>query len=206
MSAARCAAVLAPSEALAGALESELATCGFEVHSVSSSQVEEAASSSEVEGGFSRLLSTEVDVLITGDSIFPSAGDPDDSIGEGLFRSFVAIKLVLRTMMRRRSGRIITLAPPLSREDLPHHALRSGLHGLTAAVAREIGSRGITANMIVPGYLEQEGRRQSLYMALARWADPLEIGRVVAFVAGESSTYLTGQVLTVDGGLQTTMI
>jgi 3-oxoacyl-[acyl-carrier protein] reductase len=78
-----------------------------------------------------------------------------------------------------------------------------GLGGLMKSVAREVGSRGITANVVAPGYVGADGEDLSPYVALARPGGMEDIACTIAFVAGDTSGYITGQMLRVDGGLDT---
>ena len=88
--------------------------------------------------------------------------------------------------------------------------LGSGLVGFTKALAKEVASRGITANVIAPGFVETgatenltDAQRQAIIglVPLGRAARPEEIGPAVAFLASEEASYITGHVLTIDGGL-----
>ncbi|GEM_PF-5453531 len=158
-------------------------------------------SSADVEESLTAALNPEAHLLLLGPELFPIPAE--DAIRVGIRRSFVAMRLVLRNMMRQRFGRIITVAPSLDIE-LPHQALREGLAGLVKSVGREVGTRGITANLVAPGHMEGEGRTVPTYNSIGRLATIEDVAGVVGFCAGSQSDYVTGQVLMVDGGLDTT--
>jgi len=89
-------------------------------------------------------------------------------------------------------------------------ASKAGLIGFTKSVAREVAQRGITANSVAPGYVETEltgslpdkVKEQILaQVPMGRFGEPDEISEVVAFLAGEGAGYVTGQTITVDGGM-----
>lgn len=199
MSETRCAAILGPGGTLAGGLATALGSIGYTVEVIPMP----ALADSVTEPALADLFPEEVGGLVIGDGVFPPLEDPDEAIRLTLLTSFIAIKTVLRSMMRRRYGRIIAIAPPLSDLSIPHYALRGGLGALLKSVAREVGSRGITANLIAPGHQTGEGTELSPYVALARPGEPEDIARAAAFLMSDASSYITGQVLMVDGGLTT---
>lgn len=104
-------------------------------------------------------------------------------------------------MVRHRFGRIVLLAPPADRPHLPHRALRGGLAGFTKSIAREVGSRGIAANLIVLGTTvgEADGEIDSVTQKLIH---PSDVGSVVAFLVAQAPAHFTGQVLRVDANPQ----
>jgi NAD(P)-dependent dehydrogenase (short-subunit alcohol dehydrogenase family) len=207
MSSACHAILLAPSARLANALQMTLRGAGYQVTMVNSEQlVSGGMPSAEV---VDELLAPALQsgaplVLVTGDGLWQLDANPDVALKVMVRTAFLAIKTVLRVMMRQRTGRIIVLAPPLGVVSGHTYALRAGLAGLTKSVAREVGSRSITANMIAPGYLLEPGRAIPELVSLGRAATPEEIAKIVTFLASDASAYMTGQVLTVDGGLDTT--
>jgi 3-oxoacyl-[acyl-carrier protein] reductase len=117
-------------------------------------------------------------------------------------------------MLRQRWGRIINVGSAAgivgNAGQTNYAASKGGLIGFTRALAKEVASRGITANVIAPGFVETEAtqgltgaQRQAIMglIPLGRAARPEEIGPVAAFLASEEASYITGHVLTVDGGL-----
>ncbi len=125
-----------------------------------------------------------------------------------LTSSFYCIRAALREFVRQRRGRIINIASPAAGHvgQANYVAAKAGVIGLTRAVAREVGSRGITVNAIVPGVIAAEASVE----ASARDLDAIPLGRLgtaadvaaaVVFLAAGDAGYLTGQVLNVDGGM-----
>ena len=127
---------------------------------------------------------------------------------------FHTIKIASRQMMKSRWGRIINISSIVGLHGAPgqvnYAASKAGIIGMTLATAKELGSRGITCNAVAPGFIETdmtsdlpvEMREQVLKSApLGRLGTPEDIANVVAFMASEDAGYMTGQTLTVEGGL-----
>jgi NAD(P)-dependent dehydrogenase (short-subunit alcohol dehydrogenase family) len=119
-----------------------------------------------------------------------------------------------RSMLRARWGRLVFVSSVVGLSGAAgqanYAASKAGLVGLSRSLARELGSRGITSNVVAPGYVDTDmtagltdARKAELLQAvpLARTASPEEVAAVVAFLAGDASSYVTGAVLPVDGGL-----
>lgn len=142
----------------------------------------------------------------------------DDDIDAVLDTNLVGAMRVSRRaakgMLRLRRGRIIYVSSVVgllgSAGQTNYAASKAGLIGLARSLARELGSRGITANVVAPGFVDTdmtaalEQDRQAQIVAavpLGRYASPEEVAGVVVFLAGDSAGYITGAVVPVDGGL-----
>jgi 3-oxoacyl-[acyl-carrier protein] reductase len=127
---------------------------------------------------------------------------------------FQCTRAVLRPMIKQRSGRIINLTSVVAVMGNPgqanYVAAKAGIIGLTKATAREVASRGITANAVAPGFIEtdmthaldpelQEQMRSQI--PLGRFGRPEDVAELVAFLASDRAAYITGQVIHLNGGL-----
>jgi len=143
-----------------------------------------------------------------------SDDDWDAVIRVNLTGAYRFTKAVAKPMMKARWGRIINITSIVGiggqAGQANYAAAKAGLIGLTKSVAKEFGSRGITCNAIAPGFIEtdmtaelsQEMRESVGKTApLGRLGSPEDVARVAVFLASEDSSYMTGQVLIVDGGL-----
>jgi 3-oxoacyl-[acyl-carrier protein] reductase len=162
-----------------------------------------------------------VDILvnnagITRDNVLFRIRDDDwDAVLEANLRgAFVATRAAARGMMKRRWGRIINIASVVglvgNKGQANYAASKAGLIGLTKSVAKELASRNILVNAVAPGYIETdmtagltaEARTAlSKQIPLDRLGTPGDVAGVVAFLASDYASYITGQVLVVDGGM-----
>ncbi|MFI5384545.1 MAG: 3-oxoacyl-[acyl-carrier-protein] reductase [Fimbriimonadales bacterium] len=143
-----------------------------------------------------------------------SEEDWDKVLDVNLKGAFLCTKAVSRYMMKARYGRIISLSSVVgihgSAGQANYAASKAGLIGLTMTVAKEFGSRGITCNAVAPGFiatemtenLPAEFKEDAIKRAPAgRLGTPADIAPAILFLASEEAAYITGQTLTIDGGL-----
>lgn len=162
-----------------------------------------------------------IDVLvanagITDDQLLMRMSDSafERVVDTNLSGAFRTCKRVIRSMIRKKKGRIVLISSVVGLYGSPgqinYAASKAGLIGIARSLTRELGSRGITANVVAPGYIDTdmtaqlpEDRQQTYLKAIpaGRFADPSEVARVVAFLAGDDAAYISGAVIPVDGGL-----
>jgi 3-oxoacyl-[acyl-carrier protein] reductase len=162
-----------------------------------------------------------VDILVnnaglTRDNIMLRLSDDDwDSvINANLRGAFATTRAATRGMMKRRWGRIINISSVVgligNKGQTNYAASKAGLIGMTKAVAKEFASRNVLANAIAPGFIETDMTAAltpevrtalSAQIPLARLGAPADVAYMVAFLASDLASYITGQVLVVDGGM-----
>lgn len=203
----------------AGAITADVAAQGGTVHYHNVDVANEDAVK-----GFIELVVTEagrIDGLvnnagITRDGLIMrmSSKDWEDVLQTNLTGVFYACRAVARPMMSQRSGRIVNIGSIVglggNAGQVNYSAAKAGLVGLTRSLARELASRNILVNCIAPGYVEtdmtdkltdDQKKAFSDSIPLKRSAKAVEIANVVSFFLADQSSYITGQVLNVDGGL-----
>ena len=140
--------------------------------------------------------------------------DWDAVMDTNLKGAFLCTKAAIRPMLRQRSGRIINMSSVVALTgnagQANYTAAKAGLIGFTKTVAREVASRGITVNALAPGFIEtrmvdelgEDLMKQIMErIPLARFGSTEDVAASVAFLASEDAAYITGQVLSIDGGL-----
>ncbi len=140
--------------------------------------------------------------------------DWDTVLRTDLSGVFLCSRAVLRSMLRRRQGRIVSISSVVglmgNGGQTNYAAAKAGVHGFTKALAREVASRSITVNAVAPGYVESdmtddlgEETKQRLQeqIPLGRMGSGDDIAGVVSFLLSDDASYITGQVVSVDGGM-----
>jgi 3-oxoacyl-[acyl-carrier protein] reductase len=143
-----------------------------------------------------------------------SDADFEDVIDANLVGSFRVARRAAKGMLRLKRGRIVFVSSVVgltgSAGQVNYAASKSGLVGMARSLARELGSRGITANVVAPGFVDTDmtaeltDERKAVIKAqvpLGRTASVDDVSAVITFLAGESAGYVTGAVVPVDGGL-----
>lgn len=153
---------------------------------------------------------------ITRDNLLLRMSDEefDEVIATNLRSVFVACRASIKTMMRGKWGRIINIGSVSGVVGNPgqsnYAAAKAGLAGFTKSLAKEMGGKSITANVIAPGFIETDmtdglpdaiKERVKTLTALRRMGKPEEIAAAACFLASDGASYVTGQVLCVDGGM-----
>ncbi len=183
----------------------------------------DVSSTQSVEDAFSHIENTwgipEVLVCnagITRDALVMRMSDEDfeDVINTNLTGAFRVSKRATKGLLKLKKGRLIFISSVVAMLGSPgqvnYAASKSGLIGMARSFARELGSRGITANVIAPGFVEtdmtaslDDKRRQEIASSipLGRFSDVQEIANVVSFIASTKAGYITGALIPVDGGL-----
>ena len=176
-----------------------------------------------VEAAFARVEADQgpVEVLVanagvTRDTLLLRMSDDDFTsvVDTNLAGAFRVAKQAARGMLRARRGRIVLISSVVGLLGSPgqvnYAASKAGLVGMARSIARELGSRGITANVVAPGFVESDmtaelttERRDEILrgIPLGRYASADEVARVVRWVASDDAAYITGAVIPVDGGL-----
>jgi len=143
-----------------------------------------------------------------------SGKDWNDVLSINLSSAFYISKLVARQMAKQRSGSIINMASISgvigNAGQCNYSASKAGLIGFSKSLAREIASRNVRVNAVAPGFIdtpmtqklnEQQQEMAKSAIPLGRFGQPEEVAKVVLFLASELSSYITGQVILIDGGM-----
>jgi 3-oxoacyl-[acyl-carrier protein] reductase len=177
----------------------------------------------EVAGFFDEILEKagRIDVLVNNAGITKDGllvrmkeKDWDDVLDVNLKGAFLCTKIAAKTMMNQRYGRIINISSVVgvtgNAGQANYSASKAGLIGFTKTTAKELAPRGITVNAVAPGFIETDmtavlsdkARNTMLgQVPLGRAGQPEDVAAVIAFLASESASYITGQVIHVSGGM-----
>jgi 3-oxoacyl-[acyl-carrier protein] reductase len=153
---------------------------------------------------------------ITRDTLLLRMSDADftEVLDTNLSGAFRVVKRASKGMLKARFGRVILVSSVVgllgSAGQVNYAASKAGLVGIARSLTRELGSRGITANVVAPGFIEtdmtaelpEEQQKQYLsQIPAARFASPVEVARVITWIASDDAGYISGAVIPVDGGL-----
>jgi len=153
---------------------------------------------------------------ITRDTLLMRMSDEDfeDVINTNLTGVFRVVKRSIRSMLKQKFGRVILISSVVGLYGSPgqvnYAAAKSGLVGLARSLTREVGSRGITANVVAPGFIDTDmtqalpQAQQEAYLAAipaGRFATPAEVASAVLWLASDDAAYISGAVIPIDGGL-----
>jgi 3-oxoacyl-[acyl-carrier protein] reductase len=209
-------AIVGRSAEQAGAVARELGerAAGFGCEVSQAAQVEAAVAGAERALGPLSILVNNAGLTRDNLLLRLSEEDWDAVLDTNLKGAFLATRAVLKGMLKRRAGRIINIASVVgltgNKGQANYAASKAGLIGFTKSVAREYASRNVLVNCIAPGFIEtdmtaalpRESREALLgQIALGRLGAPADIAGAVLFLASELASYVTGQVLIVDGGM-----
>ena len=174
------------------------------------------AAFSEIEQKLGPVEVVVANAGITRDTLLMRMSDEDfDSVVDtNLGGSFRVVKRASKGMLKARFGRIVFISSVVglygSAGQVNYAASKAGLVGMARSITRELGARGITANVVSPGFIETDmtaelpQAQQAEYkrnIPAGRFATPSEVAQVVAFLASDAAAYISGDVIPVDGGL-----
>jgi 3-oxoacyl-[acyl-carrier protein] reductase len=187
---------------------------GMKVNVASEKEVSEFVGRALDETGRIDILVNNAGITRDGLIVRMKESDWDDVLDINLKGTFNCTKAVSKTMIKQRSGRIINVSSVVGVSGNPgqanYVASKAGIIGLTKGVAKELAPRGITANVVAPGYIATDmtaslsDKARDLMLAqipLGRAGTPEDIAGAVVFLASDQAAYITGQVIHVSGGM-----
>ena len=197
----------------------ELKALGVEARAVQGNVADPAAAKTLIDtavkelGGI-HILVNNAGITRDGLAMAMKEEDFDAVIETNLKGAFLCMKAAIRPMMKARYGRIVNMSSVVALHGNPgqvnYCASKAGLIGMTKSLAKEMGARGITVNAVAPGYISTDmtaalpdAARQAMLSTIpvGRAGNPEDVAAAVAFLASEEAGYITGQVLSVDGGM-----
>ncbi len=170
----------------------------------------------EVEVNYGPIEILVANAGITRDSLLMRMSDQDidDTINTNLNGSIRLARRVLRPMIKAKNGRIIFMSSVVglfgSAGQVNYSASKAGLIGAARSLTREVGGRGITINVVAPGFIDtdmtaalDESTKKAILASIpaGRYGDPREVAHVVKFLVSQEGSYISGAVIPVDGGL-----
>ena len=216
---ARVAITYKSRQAEAESLVEELSRAGREAMALQADFADSAAPATAVEAvvkqwGRLDILVNNAGLTKDGLIMRMSEADWDVVMQTNLRAAFLASKAAVRPMLKQRYGRIINVSSLAgvagNAGQVNYSASKAGLIGLTKALAKEVGSRNITVNAVAPGFIETELigglpaellERARQAAAIPRLGKPEDVAPAIVFLASPEASYITGQVLAIDGGL-----
>ena len=197
----------------------ELKALGVEARAIQGNVADPAAAKTLIDtavkelGGI-HILVNNAGITRDGLAMAMKEEDFDAVIETNLKGAFLCMKAAIRPMMKARYGRIVNLSSVVALRGNPgqvnYCASKAGLIGMTKSLAKEMGARGITVNAVAPGYISTDmtaalpdAARDAMLSTIpvGRAGSPEDVAAAVAFLASEEAGYITGQVLSVDGGM-----
>ncbi len=179
--------------------------------------------SASVQGAVDKILDKfkKLDILINNAGITKdnlilrmSEADWDKVIAVNLKGAFICTKIVSKVMLKQRYGKILSLSSIIgimgNSGQANYSASKAGIIGLTKSVAKELAPRGICVNAIAPGFIKTEmtdrlsediQKKMLSVIPLGRFGQPKDVAELSLFLSSESSSYITGQVIQIDGGM-----
>jgi len=187
---------------------------GVQMDVTSQESVNSAFGEIETKYGAVDVLIANAGITRDGLTIRMSEGDFTDVVETNLTGGFRTAQRAISPMMKKRRGRVIFIGSVValsgSAGQVNYAATKSGLVGMARALAREYGARGLTFNVVAPGFVETDMTAElneslrSKYIGqipLGRFCTPEEVAAVVKFIASSEASYITGAVIPVDGGM-----
>jgi 3-oxoacyl-[acyl-carrier protein] reductase len=205
----------------ATAVAGEIAAAGGRAEAIALDVTDEAAAAAAVSGVVARH--GRLDILVSNAGIARDQlmlrmkrADWDDVIATNHTAAFTLCQAALRPMVKQRSGRIVAISSVVGQMgnagQANYAASKAGLIGFCKSLAREVGSRNVTVNVVAPGFVDTDMTKAIAEGAQAQWIAQIPLGRLgtpddiasaVCFLASDEAAYITGQILAVNGGMYT---